>query len=947
MRLVRMLVLSGCLVAAFAPCVLTRAARAQEIDPTLAPMDESAPLPQDPRLVTRTLDNGLRVLALSHPTPPGRVLVWARVGVGSLDEGEDQLAFARLSQEVSLAGVRGGEWQAALDRLARRGLNPDEAFGGRTRPDQTVFWLALPDADPDALDAGLALLGRVVFDATLDAGELERARDLTLEALRARDGAEARARTQWMPELGGGFLIGRRPAQGDEASVRAAGAGGVLAFRSAWYTPGNTTVMVVGDVDTGAVTRAVARWFEPLAPRPTPARQVRCSSYPDARRVAIGSDPELSASEIAFVSIAPPSGPVRTQGDLRRFLLEQTTMRALDARVSAAIAEGRLSAIGQGVYGADLYGAVHVAQIAVTAPAGGWRRALAELAVETQRVREHGFTRAETDEAIARMLTRLEEYTELERSLPAGELMRWLGYNDAAGHVWMSMGAELELARRILIGVRADELTRVLREMMPEGTETVIVTSPDAGIGDDEVLSIVEEAMDDPGGLPETPAPPSVLVKRLPAAGPVVEISAHPASGVWSAWLANNVRVHHRRVPGVERRVVVRATLGGGALGRADGLLAEACAQAWDRPAVEGATSVQIRRLLSDARVKVKAWGDGDGLTLELDASPEDLVLAFELAHRLLLDPSLDAPALERWRRERLVELDKSRHDPVARLDEVIDEALARPAGAGAGVVGSGRSGEDVRGVTLDAARRWLAGLVASAPLEVAVVGDVSRTEAFELCERYLGSLAVRERVGRGLGPGDQNEPRAMVRETRIEGISSRTPVAGVAVGFVAGCDSESGEGLRLAVAARVLQARLNATLRERLRVAPTVRCTLREGAGGDGALLVRTTCDPARGEEVARLIERAIDVLGRGTMDLDEVAAAASQLHGEYRDALATPGFWAHRLSTLERRGRSLDDIVTALDRHASVTPGDVRAAVAERRASARGLTLITRPSE
>ncbi|MEZ6243965.1 MAG: insulinase family protein [Phycisphaerales bacterium] len=937
MRRLGVLISAVCL----ATTMVADVARAQEVDPTLAPLDAGAPLPQDPRLVTRTLENGLRVLALRHPSPPGRVLIWARVDVGSLDEGEDELGCARLAEEASLAGVRAGEWQAALDRLARRGLNPDEAFGGRTRQDQTIFWLALPDADGDALDAGLSLLGRVVFDATLGKGEVERARELALGALRAKGGAEARARMQWLPELGGDSLIGRRPADGDEASVRAASAGGVLAFRARWYTPTNTTVLIVGDIDPEQATRAVSRWYGTLAARATPVRQARCSAYPEERRAAIGSDPELGGSEVALVSIAPPSGPVRTQGDLRKFLLEQTAMRALDGRINAAIAEGRLEAIDQGVFVADLYGAMRVAQVAATAPADGWRDALAGLCAETQRIREFGFTRTETDEAIARMLTILDEYAEVEASLPSSEVMRWLNYNDAAGHVWMTMQAELGLARRILIGVRAEELTRELREMMPEGAETVVVTAPEGAIEKREVLAVVDGAMEGPLDPVAEPAPPTALTPRLPDAGAVEEITAHPPSGVWSAWLSNNVRVHHRRVPGSEGRVLVRATLGDVDGRTGEDELASACAEAWARPAVEGISSVQVRRLLADARVSVSGWGDAGGLVLQIEASPRDMVLAFELAHRLLLDPSLEGPALERWRRARLMELEKTSHDPVGRLDDGL-AALASPR-VELDEGGDGRANE-VGAITLEGARAWLGELVASAPLEVSIVGDISRTDAFELSERYLGSLPRRARVSASSGSDDE----AGSRLRRVENVETRTPVAGVLSALRGGAMSETPEGGRLAVAARVLQSRLNATLREQRRLVSSVRCEVHSGAGGLGedVLSVRTTCEPEHSDEVAELIERAIEALSTKPASADEVSAAASQVAGEYRDALATPEFWAETLDSLDRRGLSLDDLAGALDARAACMPQDVLGAMQTCRGSALWVTLITRPA-
>ncbi len=924
------------------------AALAQEVDPTLAPLDDAAPLPVDSRLEARTLDNGLRVLALSHPSPPGRVLVWVRVGVGSLDERADELGYARLAQETSLAGVRGGEWQAALDRLARRGLDPGEAFGGQTRRDQTLFWIALPEPGDEALNEGLWLLKRVVFDASLGPAEAGRARDLALASLRAAGGAEARARTQWLPELTGDSLIGTRPAMGDERSLLGAGEAGVLAFRSAWYTPSNTTVMIVGDIDARAAADRVEKWFGAQAARGTPARQDRGIGTPDTRRVALGSDEELGGSQLAIVCIQPPAGTVRTYADFRRFVLAQTAIRALDARVNAAIAEGRLDAIDQGVYVADIYGSVRISQLAVDAPADGWRRTLAQLCGELQRVREHGFTRAETEEAIARTLTRLEDYAEVERSLPAGEVMGWLNYNDAAGHVWMSLGAELELARRVLVGVEASELTREIRGLFPQGAESVLVSAPEEGADRDRVLAIASGALDGPTEAPTEPAPTRGLVARAPDGGAVVELSAHPPTGVWSAWLSNNVRVHHRAAPGSEGRVVVRATIGGNtpavpAAGAAEGessLLADACAQAWARPAVAGLSSVQVRRLLAGTRVTVDARADGGVLTLEIDASPGDLVSAFELAHRLLRDPVLDGPALERWRRERLAALRRSGHDPVERIEDGL-ESLVEGRGDFRGV---DERAAEISGVTLDDASAWLRELVADAPLEVAVVGDVSRTDALELGERYLGSLPERERVA----PPAPGQTRG-ARISRVERLQTQTRIAGVMTALTPRAGADTPDGLMLAVAARVLQARLSSELRDQRRLVSDVTCGVRaaRGGGAGSVLFVKTACEPGQSELVSALVGGAIESLARRPAGEDEVAAAASQVAGERRDALATPEHWALRLSSLDRRGGSIDDIVGADGVLDACTPQDVRDAMARCVDSALWLSVLTRPTD
>lgn len=899
---------------------------------SLEALDDGAALPRDPRLVERELDNGLRVLALRHDSPPGRVVVWVRVDVGSLDERDEELGFARLAQEASVFGARAGGWQKALDQLTRLGLDPEEAFGGRTRPEQTVFWLALPDGGDDALDAGMSLLSGVVFGVTLGADEVEGGRRVALERLRAGQDPRRRAREQWLGELLEGSLIARRPAEGDEASLIGAPANEVLAFRRRWYTPSNTTVMLVGDVEPERAVGVVSRWLGSVGDRAPPPRQDRGAPQRRERTVAVGSDEELVGSTVALLHLGAPGGRVRTVGALRRFLLEQACVRAFEARLREAMSAGRLSAYEARVSSMDVYRAASATQVVVT---GGddWRALLRELCVEVARLRAHGFTRGELEEGVARVLTRLEELGDVEASVASSEVISWLSYNDAAGHTWMAIQDELALARRALLEIDEADLNETLEAILPRGSDAIVVSAVGVRGRADEALEIAGGALDSATEALAAPAAAPALVEAKIAPGRIVELGADPITGVSSAWLANGARLHHRRTEFAPGRVLIRATLGGGGVPSArDRELADAAAYAWDEGGVVGIGSAAMRRLLAGLRVEADAWHEDGTLTLEIETSPRDVVIAMELLHRKLSDPLIEPAALERWRGERLIEIGRGELDADRRAGDLLEAQLT-----------GSRAGDEagVLGVTLGEAQAWLDRVVRDGTLEVAIVGDLSRAEAFELGERYVGSLGARGRVSpaegaRGVAPG---EPVV------IETIEARAPVAAVRVAMGA-CDSSDVRDVHLlSIAGRVLAARLNRELRDRAGLVSGVECDLRAGEPARcGALVIRTTCAPSQAGRVAGAVREAIGRMGADGPTVAEMAAATSQIESEVLDAWETPAFWAQKLGDLDRSGRSLRDIASVLERQETFTPMDVRAAVARQLGAGDVRTVIVR---
>jgi zinc protease len=634
------------------------AALAQEGSRALAPIDAGRSLPIDPALVSGRLENGLRYFILENGSPPDRVELQLRVDAGSLDELDSERGVARFAEELSHRWARG----EALDRLRARGLDEIEDLTSRTGYDSTMFGLSLPSAA--SLEDGLSVLASMARGGLIDSSMVESTRRSISAALRARGDGAARARAQWLQDLGGASLLGQRPPESDAEAIAGITPEAVAVFRKRWYLAPNMTLLVVGSVDPENAHRLIEQVLGGLEGGPLPERQDRGIRVADHRRAVVGSDPELAGAQLALLRIAPVREPVRTVGGLRRYVLEQTAMLAMEVRLRSAMSEGRFSAGELSVYGADLFRTMQYTQIAAVTEGESWRRALRQLCEEVARVRAHGFLPGEVREARRRMETRLERFVDGRQTMPSAELIRWLGFIDARGHAWIDPERELALTRRILLEADGERLLEVFRGLVPEGEEAVLVSAPggDAAPTREEVLEIATRALTGPTEPVRERVLTDRLYERLPEPGQIVEISAHPPSGVWSAVLSNGVRAHHVRLPG--DRVMAQLAINP-PQGEADrvGVLAQVAAAALNEPALPGMGSIGVRRVLVDAGLGVKAWSEGGRVYVRIEGDPEHAEGVMELAGRLVTDPLIEAPAFERWRGRKLSELIERERD--------------------------------------------------------------------------------------------------------------------------------------------------------------------------------------------------------------------------------------------------------------------------------------------
>jgi zinc protease len=316
-----------------------------------------------------------------------------------------------------------------------------------------------------------------------------------------------------------------------------------------------------------------------------------------------------------------------------------------------------------------------------------------------------------------------------------------------------------------------------------------------------------------------------------------------------------------------------------------------------------------------------------------------------QLVYLLLTDPVVEPVTLARWKEARLQGIERRRTEPLQAMRYLAAETLAAPADVRMRPL----SRDHVTRVTPEAAQGWLRALIARAPVEAAIVGDVDEPTALGLMAGYLGAVPARPRIGvQTLAPlRKATRPGGPIRVATT--IETRTAQAAVMAGFH-GADARDRLDTRLLMlASRVLSSRMYRTLREERQLVYSIGATSRPAFAypGFGVFVAQAPTEPARAEALAGDVHAMYAHFAKEGPTEAETDIARRQILNMLDDQLQRPDFWAAKLAVSEYRDQPPHDAVDAREQYARATPGAVLDAFRRYWAPTSTFTIIVTPVE
>lgn len=883
------------------------------------------PLPQDPRVLSGTLPNGVQWRYRQHDNPPGKMALMMHVATGSLNETDKQRGLAHFLEHMGFNGSEHFPPGKLIPYFESIGMQFGADLNAYTSFDQTVYMLYTPDPTTNQIDKALMVLSDYAFRDSFVPQEVEKERGVVLEEARSGKSAAQRIRDKLWPELLAGSRFGSRLPIGDEKIIATVSPQEFVSYYRQFYRPENVTVLLAGDSPPEPVIPLIKKWFGEFRPQGEAGRKMGAEFKPfTEERAFVVTDPEMAYCESQMMKIRPGRPPTLTSEQWRVELIEYVSTWMLDRRHDDRVKNGEASYRGAGASVGNFFNDALIVDSAASGEPVDWAKMLSEVIIEVKRALDFGFTPRELALARQEIFADAERAVRTEPTVNARNMLNEMvsAVNDKTPV--LSAQQKLDLYRELLPSVQLEEVNASFKENFAPGNFAYVVTSTQKeGVpvpARAEVLATAKKAWAEKLETRKEEAAPSALMENLPTPGKIVESSEDADLKITSAWLSNGVRVHHRFMDYKKDSVWVSISLAGGLIEESatNAGVSHVASLAVSDAATSKISSRQMRDLMTGKNIQVSGGPDGDSFSLTVSGSPQDLETGLQKAYLLLTDGKIERPAFQNWKLSTLQAIEQREKSPQFKASQALEDLMSS---------GDPRrmpiSRTNVEAQSVEQGQAWFDRLTRQAAIEVAVVGDLTWDKAKPLIERYLGSLAARPRSAKYLDSKRTlaRPPGPLRREVSVETV---TPQAVAFAGFASSEGKNAFDSRALDLAANILTSRLIKRVREELSIVYSI------GAGNSpawiyrdgGRFLAGAPCDPTNATRVVEEVHKHFQDFATQPASAEEVANGQKQIANHLDVGMREPGYWWGILRHYDLQGRNLAEEKRVKEAFAAFTP-------------------------
>lgn len=939
------LALTGCATLSHpAPSRPTAAAATAPNAPAPRWAFERSDLAPDPAFRFGRLANGMRYVIRPNATPKGTVQVRMDVNAGSLDEGPQTRGFAHFVEHMAFNGSTHVPEGEMVRLLERKGLAFGADTNAQTSFEQTTYMLDLPRADADLVDTALMLMRETASELRFSPEAVARERGVVLSELRDGQGYALDNLKDQLAFFYPQAIYPQRLPIGTVETLNAATAEALKAFWRAHYVPGQTTLVVVGDIDPAQIERAIAARFGDWPAAQAPARPGEGRVDPRQR----GQDDVWLHPAMAERVTVSRHGPWLDEPDTaaqrRENLLRQIGYGIVNRRLQRLSRRADPPFRGAGFGTSDVFHLGRTTNLIVDGPDGGWARGLAAAAQVWRDALRQGFSRAEVDEQVANLRTAIDNaaageatrsngtltglvlsllHDDMVPTTPASARERFVAFAPA-----ITPGAVLAALRREAVPLD-DPLIRFQGRKAPEGGAPALRKVWQAA------MHVRAEA-----GTSEATAPFAYTTFGTP--GTVVADSTDPDFGIRRIRFANGVMLNLKRTALEADRIHVRVAIDGGdMLETREHPMVTDMAPMLPAGGLGQHSQDELQSLLAGHAVGAGFASSPDTFAAAGTTTSADLLLQLQLMAAYVSDPGYRPEAEQPFRQN---------------MSNYFARWRATPGSALAGSLGGILSDDDPRftqqapaayqALSFAGLKQAIGDRLAHGALEIALVGDIDEASAIDAVARTFGALPPREAA---FGDWTDNRRRTFtatrgLRVVRHQGAANQAIVRMV---WPTTDDHDPVETLTLSLLDEVAGIEVIESVREKLGKAysPAASSEMARAWPGWGTFTLQASVDVADVAATRAALVETVTGLATAPVETDILERARAPMLERLDNALKGNGGWLSLAERAQSQPDRLARFAAARRRLQALTAADLQAAARRWLAPAKAVTVLVLP--
>ena len=918
------------LLAAASLTVLTAAspvlaqAQAQPSDPWA---QAASDIPADANVRFGVLPNGMQYAIMRNATPPGQASFRLRIDAGSLMEDEDQRGLAHFMEHMAFNGTTNIPENDLLRILERHGL----AFGADTNAytsfDETVYMLELPRADEAIVDDALRIMREQVSEALMAPESIDAERDVIVGEQRLRNVPALRALEAQLKLLAPGQRISERLPIGNLDVIRTAPRQRFVDFYEAYYRPSRATFVAVGDFDVAKMEAKVREAFESWRPKAADGPEPDLGTVqPRGPETRILLEPGVQSS-ITLGYVRAPDRDPDSVAERRDDLVRGLGLAVLSRRLGELARSDNPPFISASASEGDLFDSIGSASVSASFNPGEWKRALETIEQEQRRIVQYGVTEAELQREITGIRTSLENAVAAAATRRTPQLAAGLVGAVNSGTVFNTPQTSLELFNAAVEGLTAERVNAVLPQVFAgEGPLALFVTPVEVEGGEAAVTAALEASRQTPVSAPAAQAELDWPYQSFGTPGVVQDRREIAEVGATVVTFANGVRLTVKPTEFRDQQILVSVRTGIGELGlptdRSD---PQALAPlVFTQGGVGKLTADEMSRVLNGRIYSAGFSVDNDSYSLSGATRPEDLALEMQVLTAYLTDPGLRPAPFQQIK---------------AFFPQIVAQQMATPGGAfglqASGLLASGDkrqtfpSAEEVAAWTIEDLRAGVTRGLASGPIDVVVVGDVTVDDAIAAVAPTLGALPARgPDASPAPGATELRFPAGVAEPVRL----THTGPAEQALGYIAWPTTDAvgdrTDARHASILAEVLKLRVLDEIREKqaLAYSPNVSASASDTFEGYGSIAItaQTAADTLPAFYAA--VDQIVAGLQAEPVSEDELNRARLPVIESLRRSQASNEYWLAQLAEVAERPEEVEQTLSHISDLEAVTPADIQ---------------------
>lgn len=523
----------------------------------------------DPAVRLGVLPNGMRYAIRKNATPPGTAVMRLLINVGSTAEAEDERGLAHFIEHMAFNGttnVPEGEMIKILERL---GLEFGADTNAYTSYDQTGYLLDLPNVKAETVDTALYLLRETASEIRFDPAAIDRERGVILSELRTRANYAQRNRESLFAFTVPETRIATRSPIGDRSVIETAPAERFRSFYERYYTPGRSTLVVVGDVDVAEMEAKILASFGNWEAKQGEAPDVPLGRIDTARTDKANIFTHPAIDEVTTViRFSPYVEEPDSKATRRAKLTRALAYNIVGRRLGRIARQENAPFVGASVGRSDVYRIANQSVLNVATRDGEWQRGLEAAERELRAALRHGFTEAELAEQLANFTTGYENAVRGQETRSNDQLADQIMAMAKDGMIVTTPESQLERFVALRDTLNPKVLHKALRQDFGTLDQPLIhlATKVDPEGGADGVRMAFAEAQKGKVRKPQARDAQAFAYQDFGAPGTVVADSTIEDLGIRTVRFANNVRLNLKKTDFDRNRVLVSLRIDGGDL---------------------------------------------------------------------------------------------------------------------------------------------------------------------------------------------------------------------------------------------------------------------------------------------------------------------------------------------------------------------------------------------